>query len=119
MFADHAEGLDTLVAEAMSRPDTLHPRVAGVAGNVAAFAAICRFEFDSAHRLMAWAAPYQEMMGPFASIYARCYDGIAARQQLDFPLALANFREAYRLAARVGPHSHAARLAAALLGEAL
>ncbi len=119
MFADHAEGLDTLVAEAMSRPDTLHPRVAGVAGNVAAFAAICRFEFDSAHRLLAWAAPYQEMMGPFASIYARCYDGIAARHQLDFPLALANFREAYRLAARVGPHSHAARLAGALLGEAL
>ena len=87
MFADRVDGVDALVAEAMSRPDTLHPRVAGVAGNVAAFAAICRFEFDDAHRLLEWAAPYQELMGPFASVYARCYGGIAARYQLDIELA--------------------------------
>jgi len=119
MFADRVDGVDALVAEAMSRPDTLHPRVAGVAGNVAAFAAICRFEFDDAHRLLEWAAPYQELMGPFASVYARCYGGIAARHQLDIELALTRFREAYELGARVGPHSHAARLAGALLGQVL
>jgi serine/threonine-protein kinase PknK len=118
-LADRVDGVDALVAEAMSRPDTLHPRVAGVAGNVAAFAAICRFEFDDAHRLLEWAAPYQEMMGPFASVYARCYGGIAARYQLDIELALTCFREAYELGARVGPHSHAARLAGALLGQVL
>ncbi len=73
IFADRIDGVDALVAEAMSRPTTLHPRVAGVAGNVAAFAAICGFEFDEAHRLLEWAAPYQEMMGPFATVYARCY----------------------------------------------
>ncbi|MDT5208425.1 MAG: serine/threonine-protein kinase PknK [Mycobacterium sp.] len=119
IFADRVDGVDALVAEAMSRPDTLHPRVAGVAGNVAAFAAICRFDFDDAHRLLEWAAPYQEMMGPFASVYARCYGGIAARYQLDIELALTSFREAYELGARVGPHSHAARLACALLGQLL
>jgi serine/threonine-protein kinase PknK len=119
MLADRVDGVDALVAEAMSRPDTLHPRVAGVAGNVAAFAAICRFEFDDAHRLLEWAAPYQEMMGPFASVYARCYGGIAARYQLDIELALTSFREAYELGARIGPHSHAARLAGALLGQVL
>ena len=113
-------GLSTLWSPRQCRrPDTLHPRVAGVAGNVAAFAAICRFDFDSAHRLLEWAAPYQEMMGPFASIYARCYDGIAARYQLDYPPALSEFRRGIPAGAGVGPHSHAARLAGALLGEVL
>jgi serine/threonine-protein kinase PknK len=119
IFGDRVDGVDALVAEAMSRPDTLHPRVAGVAGNVAAFAAIYRFEFDDARRLLEWAAPYQEMMGPFASVYARCYGGIAARYQLDIELALTCLREAYELGAGVGPHSHAARLAGALLGQVL
>jgi ATP/maltotriose-dependent transcriptional regulator MalT len=58
-------------------------------------------------------------MGPFASVYAHCYGGIAARYQLDIELALTCFREAYELGTRVGPHSHAARLAGALLGQVL
>src|SRR5271155_78197 len=33
MFADRMDGIDHLVAEALSRPDTFHPRVPGVAGN--------------------------------------------------------------------------------------
>ena len=119
MFADRAGSVDTLVAEAMSRPDAFHPRVPGVAGNVAAFAAVYRFEFDIARRILDWAAPYQAMMGPFASVYGCCFGGIAARYQLDIPSALRNFREAFEIGARVGPHSHAARLAGALLGELL
>ena len=119
IFADRVERVDDLVAETMSRPDTLHPRVPGVAGNVAAFAAIYRFDFDAAHRLLDWAAPYQEMMGPFATVYARCFHGMAARYQLDIPAALKNFREAFEIGAGVGPHSHAARLAGSLLGELL
>ncbi len=119
IFADRVERVDDLVAEAMSRPDTMHPRVPGVAGNAAAFAAIYRFDFAAAHRLLDWAAPYQEMMGPFATVYARCFHGMAARYQLDIPLALGNFREAFEIGAGVGPHSHAARLAGSLLGELL
>lgn len=53
--------VDRLVAEAMARPDTGHPRVAGVAGNIAAFAAIYRFESDTAHPLLVPAAPYHEI----------------------------------------------------------
>jgi serine/threonine-protein kinase PknK len=118
-FADRVERVDALLAETMSRPDTLHPRVPGVAGNAAAFAAIYRFEFDTAHRLLDWAAPYQEMMGPFATVYGRCFAGMAARYQLDIPAALKDFREALEIASGVGPHSHAARLAGSLLGELL
>jgi ATP/maltotriose-dependent transcriptional regulator MalT len=119
MFADRVDAIDHLVAEALSRPDTFHPRVPGVAGNCAALAAIYRFDFDAVHRLLAWAAPYQEIQGPFASVFARCFGGIAARYQLDIPAALEQFGEAYEMGATVGPHSHAARLAGALLGELL
>lgn len=119
IFADRVDTVDDLVAVALERPDMFHPRVAGVARNVAAFAAIYRFEFDAAHDLLESAAPYHEMLGPFATVYARCFGGIAARYQLDIPGALKHFREAYALGARGGPHSHAARLAGALLGELL
>jgi len=59
------------------------------------------------------------MMGPFASVYAACYDGIAARYQLDIARAQASFRGAFEIGSGVGPHSHAARLAGALLGQLL
>ena len=118
-LADRVERVDDLVAEAMSRPDTLHPRVPGSAGNAAAFAAICRFDFDAAANLLDWAAPYQEMMGPFATVYARCYRGMAARLQLDIAGALESFREAFDIAASAGAQSHAVRLAGSLLGELL
>jgi ATP/maltotriose-dependent transcriptional regulator MalT len=119
MFADRVDAIDHLVAEALSRPDTFHPRVPGVAGNCAALAAVYRFDFDTVHRLLVSAAPYQEMMGPFASVNARCFAGIAARYQLEIPTALKDFREGYEMGATVGPHSYAARLAGALLGELL
>jgi ATP/maltotriose-dependent transcriptional regulator MalT len=119
IFADRIESVDGLVDEALSRPDTLRPILPAVAGNVAAFAATYRFDFDAAHRLLEWAAPYQERVGPFATVYARCFAGTAARYQLDIPAALKRFREAYEIGVRVGPHSHAARLAGALLGELL
>jgi serine/threonine-protein kinase PknK len=119
VFADRIESVDDLVEEAMSRPDTLRPLVPAVAGNVAGFAATYRFDFDAAHRLFEWAAPYQERVGPFATVYARCFAGIAARHQLDIPGALRRFREGYEIGVQVGPHSHAARLAGALLGELL
>jgi ATP/maltotriose-dependent transcriptional regulator MalT len=118
-FADRTDAIDHLVAVALSRPDTFHPRVPGVAGNVAAFAAIYRFDFDAARRLLAWAAPYQEMMGPFPSVWARCLSAVAARYQLDMPAALKNCREGYEIGVAIGPQSHAARLAGTLLGELL
>ena len=90
----------------------------GVAGNVAAFAAIYRFEFDDARRFCS-GAPYQDMMGPFASVLAHSWAGIAAKYELDIPTARREFREAFEIGTRVGSRSHAARLAGALLGELL
>src|SRR5829696_778165 len=107
-FADRAEGVDALVAEAMSRPDTLYPMLPGASANVSAFAAIYRFDYDAAYRLLEWAEPYHQMQGPFGTVYARCFGGIAARYQLDIPRARSYFEEAFELGTRIGPRSHAA-----------
>src|SRR6516165_6288888 len=106
IFADHVDAADDLVAVALSRPDTFHPRVAGVAHNAAAFAAVYRFEFDAAHSHFELAAPYHEMLGPLAGLYSRCFGGIAARYQLDIPGALKEFREAYAMGVGAGAHSY-------------
>src|ERR1700756_97811 len=119
IFADHVDAVDDLVRVALSRPDTFHPRVAGGGHNVAAFAAMYRFEFDTAHRLLESGAPFPEVLGPFAPVYACCFGGIVARYQLDIPAALNQFREAYEIGTGMGAHSYAACLAGALLGELL
>ena len=64
-------------------------------------------------------ALHQDMMGPFASVLAHSWAGIAAKYELDIPTARREFREAFEIGTRVGSRSHAARLAGALLGELL
>jgi len=58
-------------------------------------------------------------MGPFASVLAHSWAGIAAKYELDIPTARREFREAFEIGCGVGSRSHAARLAGALLGELL
>lgn len=68
---------------------------------------------------MEWVEPFNEQVGAVGAVYARSWSGIAARQQLDIPLALRRFREAFETGTAVGPHSYAARIAGAVLGEML
>ena len=59
-IVDRTDGLDDLVDECLSRPDTLSPFVVSTAVSVATFSAICRFDFDAAHRWQEWASPYHQ-----------------------------------------------------------
>ena len=119
--ADRTVGVDELVAECLSRPETLPPFLVAVAANVASFLEIYRFDFDAVRRWQDWAYPYQQRSsGPFSLIYGHCFAGIAANEELDVAEAERRFREALRMARRSGDtHSHAARVAGALLGELL
>jgi ATP/maltotriose-dependent transcriptional regulator MalT len=119
VLTDRVEAVDELVAEAMSRPDTLRSEIPEAAANVAAFAAIYRFDLEAARRVLEWAAPYNELVRPFGTVYTRCFAGMAARYQLDIPVALQRFREAFEVGTAVGRDSHAAQFAGALLGELL
>jgi serine/threonine-protein kinase PknK len=119
--ADHTEGVDALLAECLSRPETLPPWLVSVAANAAAIIEIYRFDFDAARRWQEWVSPYhQQISGPFATVYGHCLGGIAANETLDIAEAERHFREGLRVAKQCGgTHSHAARLACALLGELL
>jgi serine/threonine-protein kinase PknK len=119
--ADHTEGIDELLAECLSRPETLPPWLVSVAANAATVVEIYRFDFDAARKWQEWVAPYHERIsGPFATVYGQCLAGIAAKETLDITEAERHFREALRVAKQCGgTHSHAARLASGLLGELL
>jgi len=119
--ADQIDGIDELVAECLSTPETVPPWVVNVAANVASVLEIYRFDFDAARRWQEWAYPYhQRTSGPFAVLYGQCLAGIASNEELDVDEAERRFREALRLAKQCGgTGSHAARLACALLGELL
>jgi len=119
VLADRVDAVADLVAEAMSRPDPLRSVLPQAAATAAAFAAIYRFDFAAARRLLEWAEPYHEHVGTVGTVYARCWAGIAAKHQLGISRALRSFREAFETAAAVGPHSYAARTAGAFLGELL
>jgi serine/threonine-protein kinase PknK len=120
-YADRIAGVDELVDECLSRPDSLAPWVVAVAADVASFLAIYRFDFDAVRRWQDWAAPYhQRTNGPFTLVYGHCLLGIVANEELDLAEAERWFREALQLARRsLGVNSHAGRLACALLGEVL
>lgn len=119
--ADRVEGVDELLAAALSRPDTLRPFVVSIAADVAAFAAIYRFDFAEALRRQQWAAPYHaENIGPYGVMHGHCFVGIVANERLDVREAQDSFRKALRVSRRSGgSHSFAARLAGSLLGELL
>ncbi len=119
IYADRIDGLEDLLAEVMDRADELRPVLPQAAATALAFAAIHRFDLAAAQRLLEWAEPYNEQVGAVGAVYARSWAGIAARQQLDIPLALRRFREAFETGTAVGPHSYAARIAGAVLGEML
>ena len=120
-IVDRTDGLDDLVDECLSRPDTLSPFVVSTAVSVATFSAICRFDFDAAHRWQEWASPYHKQnSGPYAVMYGHALDGIASFEQLDLERAEQCVRAARQVACRAGAvHSQAARLAGALLAVLL
>lgn len=118
-MADRADGIDDLVGECLSRPDTLPPFVVSTAANNATFSAIYRFDFDAAHRWQEWASPYhRQNRGPRAVMFGHALDGIAALEQLELERAEQCFHAAWQVPSSAGAvHSQAVRLAGALLAE--
>ena len=57
-YADRTAGVDELVADCLSRPDSVTPWVVAAAANVTSFLEIYRFDFDAVRRWQHWADPY-------------------------------------------------------------
>ncbi|MGO4617782.1 protein kinase [Nocardia sp. 2YAB30] len=117
---DHIEGVDAVVADCLSRTDTLSPWALGAAASTAAYLAFRRFEFDQVSAWFDWAAPYQQQIGgTFSQIITYSFSGLAAREQLDVSAAEHSFRKARQIATSSSSYQSYPALADALLGELL
>lgn len=121
IYQDDIDGVEALVQPCVAPCTRFHPWVVAVASNVYTYVLLQRQCYDDAITLQALALPYHERtQGPFSAVYGRCFAGMAARELGRLDDAASYFRSAHELAATdVGLHSHAARLAEALLGELL
>ncbi|MGW5570340.1 protein kinase domain-containing protein [Nocardia thailandica] len=118
LFADHVIAVPALLGDVLERPEAFRPETTAVAANADMYAAIHRFDYPAARARHRWAAPYHAASGPFYTVYSHCFAGIAAREMLDITGASEEFGTALDVAcSTMGPASHAARLAGALLGE--
>lgn len=116
-YGDRIAGAGSLIEPCLNMPAAYRPWVVAVAANAKAFLHLQLFEFDAARAVQRWARTFHARTGPFAAVYGRCLDGIAAWEQLDIADAERSFEEARELAQRaIGRRSHAARLADAMLG---
>jgi serine/threonine-protein kinase PknK len=119
--ADRTAGVQELVSECLSAPNSVMPLVVAAAADVESYLDVYRFDFDAVRRRQDWALPFhQKSIGPFTLVYGRCLVGMAAMEELDIVEAERCFREALRVANQFGDtHSHPTRLACGLLGELL
>lgn len=121
IYQDRMDGVEEMVRPSIERSATYRPWVVAVASNILTYVYLHRFDYAAALRLQAWARPFQDRtQGPFSGIYGRCFAGIAAKALGRLDEGVDCFRDALRMAnASIGRHSHAARLAEALLGQAM
>jgi ATP/maltotriose-dependent transcriptional regulator MalT len=121
VMSDRIDGVEQLLAQCLSHPDTLPPWVVSAGADNAMFVDLFRFDFDAIRRRHEWALTYHARSGgPLSAMYGYCFAGLAASEQLDMVAAEDLFREGLRLAAAAGgQHSYPARLATALLGDLL
>lgn len=119
IYADRIEGVEVLVRPTLARAEALRPWIVAVAANVLTYVLMHNHAYEEAIELQRWARPVHERTdGPFSQMYGHCFAGMAAYEMGHHAEAEARFREALRLAQDgAGPHSHAARLAGAMLGK--
>jgi LuxR family maltose regulon positive regulatory protein/serine/threonine-protein kinase PknK len=119
IYNDRIDRAGLLVSPYVQEDSGHRPWLVAVSCNIHAFVDIQEFAYDTARKRQEFAIPFHATTrGPFAGVYGRCFAGIAAFAQLDVQAAERLVEEALSLARETaGQHSHAARLAGALLGR--
>ncbi|MCX2933821.1 LuxR C-terminal-related transcriptional regulator [Mycobacterium sp. CVI_P3] len=121
VYGDRIDRAAELVAPYLVENSGYRPFLVAVSANISTFVDLHNFAYDSAEARQRWAAPFHEATaGPFAGVYGRCFAGLAAFARVDLVSAERHYSEAWDVAQHMaGQHSHAARLAGALLGRVL
>lgn len=119
IYADRIEGVEALAHPVLTRPESVQPWVASVAANVVTYVLLHSQKYEQAIDLQRAFRPFHEQTeGPFSQIYGICFAGMAAYEMGKHDLAETSFRDALTLAReQAGTHSHAARLAGAMMGK--
>jgi ATP/maltotriose-dependent transcriptional regulator MalT len=119
IYADRIDSVEALLRPVMARAESVRPWVASVAANVLTYMLLHSHQYEAAIELQRASLPFHERTeGPFAHIYGICFAGMAAYEMGQHAMAEASFRDATTLArSQAGPHSHATRLAGAMLGK--
>jgi len=119
IYADRIDGLEELVRPVLAKADSQHTWVVSVAANILTYGLMHSHQYSEAIELQRWTKPYHEKTsGPFSQIYGHCFAGMAEYERGHYSEAEASFKDALYLAQRrAGDHSHAARLAGAMLGK--
>ncbi|MEV0357462.1 protein kinase [Nocardia sp. NPDC050697] len=116
---DRTDGVLDGVADCLARAAELPAWTVSTAANLASFVHWAEFDFGEAARVQQWAAEYHAgSKDPLGAVFGLCGEGAIGYELLDIGAADDRYRRAYELAlTKSGPRSHAARLAAAMLGE--
>jgi serine/threonine-protein kinase PknK len=119
VYRDRIDRAAGLVAPFMVEKPRCRPFLVAVSANICTFVDIQSFAYEAALAKQQRAAAFHELAsGPFAGVYGRCFAGLAAWAQLDLRTAEQHYTAARELAqSTAGEHSHAARLAGALVGR--
>lgn len=116
---DRTDGVLEKVLPCLDQADDLPPWTVSTAANLVSFVRLCDFDFDGAAAIQDWAAPYHSRSkDPLGVVLGLLNTGAAAYERLDIDTATRCFDKARQIGReRSGPHSHAVRVSAALLGE--
>ncbi|MQY17854.1 serine/threonine-protein kinase [Nocardia macrotermitis] len=116
---DRTDGVAERVSDTLAAATELPAWTVSTAANLMSYLRLCDFDFDGVRDMQEWARPYHaRSKEPLGEVLGLLNRGAAAYEQLDIDTATTCYERAWQVARdRSGPRSHAARAAAALLGE--
>jgi serine/threonine-protein kinase PknK len=121
MYGDNMSRIGELDEKCFAQAGRLRPWIVSVGANLSTFKKIHDGQYELALKQQLWANRFHsKVSGPFSNVYGHCFAGLAAYALLDMDQVEQQFALAVELGrSRAGRHSHAARLAGAMMGQLL
>ncbi|MFK4296721.1 serine/threonine-protein kinase PknK [Arthrobacter sp. GAS37] len=121
MYGDNVSRIGELDEKCFAQAGRLRPWIVSVGANLSTFKKIHDGQYELGLEQQLWANRFHDQVsGPFSNVYGHCFAGLAAYALLDMDQVEKQFALAVELGRRhAGRHSHAARLAGAMMGQLL
>ncbi|MGO4382684.1 LuxR C-terminal-related transcriptional regulator [Specibacter sp. RAF43] len=121
MYGDNVCRVGELDDKCFAHAERLRSWIVSVGANLSTFKKIHDGQYEQALEQQRWADRFHDRTsGPFSNVYGHCFAGLAAYALLDMEQVERHFALAVELGrSHAGRHSHAARLAGAMMGQLL